>query len=183
MKVLPVVPYVGIGPLKLGLSPEQILAAIKQVRSAFHLPDNREIQISKDTEDDGFSLRYLDDAFFFLVRYQNNRAVEVAVDDTLKERAKIMLYDLDVFRTPAEQCVTFLKPFSPCSYDLEDEQLSTNYEFDDIGIRLWREHPFHPKLLFDESYMKEMSLVFDEMYRYLYFEIIAVKRQTDPNQV
>lgn len=182
MNVLPVVPYIGIGPLKLGLTPEQILDAIHQVRSAFQLPGNREIQVSEDREYDGFSLRYQDESFFFMVRYQNNRAVEVAVDDALRERARITLYDLDVFQTPAEQCITFLKQFSPCSYDLDDEQLSTNYEFDDIGIRLWREHPFHPKLLSDESYMKEMSLVIDEMYRYLYFEIIAVKRQTDPNQ-
>lgn len=43
-----------------------------------------------------------------------------------------MLYDLAVFQTPAEQLVTSLKQFSYCSYDMEDEQLSTNYEFNDI---------------------------------------------------
>ncbi len=175
MKSLSVIPHVGIGPLKLGMSPKQILDAINQIRSELSLPDNREIQISQDNEDDGFSLRYLDDSFFFMVRYRDNRAVEVAVNYELREHTIIMLYDMDVFQTLAEQLVTSLKQFSSCSYDLEDEQLSTNYEFNDIGVRLWREYPLHPKLLSDESYMKEMALVIDEMYRYLYFEIIAVK--------
>lgn len=157
------------------MSPKQILDAINQIRSEWSLPDNREIQISKDNEDDGFSLRYLYGSFFFMVRYRENRAVEVAVDHELREHAIIMLYDIDVFQTLAEQLVTSLKQYSSCSYDMEDEQLSTNYEFNDIGVRLWREQPFHQKLLFDQSYMKEMALVIDEMYRYLYFEIIAVK--------
>ena len=175
MKLLSVIPHVGIGPLKLGMSPKQILDAINQIRSDLSLPDNREIQISQDNEDDGFSLRYIDDSFFFMVRYRDYQAVEVAVDYELREHTIIMLYNMDVFKTLAEQLVTSLKQFSSCSYDLEDEQLSTNYEFNDIGVRLWREQPFHPKLLSDESYMKEMALVIDEMYRYLYFEIIAVK--------
>lgn len=175
MKSLSVIPHVGIGPLKLGMHPNQILDALYQIRFELSLPYNREIQISKDKEDDGFSLRYLDDSFFFMVRYRDNQAVEIAVNLVLREHAIIMLYDMDVFQTLAEQLVTSLKQFSFCSYDMEDEQLSTNYEFNDIGVRLWREHSFHPKLLSDESYIKEMALIIDEMYRYLYFEIVAVK--------
>ncbi len=175
MKSLSVIPHVGIGPLKLGMPPKQILDAINQIRFKWYLPDNWETQISENNEDDGFSLRYQNGSFFFMVRYRDNRAVEVAVDHELREHAIIMLYDMDVFQTPAEQLIISLKQFSSCSYDMEDEQLSTNYEFNDIGVRLWREEPFHPKLLSDESYMKEMALFIDEMYRYLYFEIISVK--------
>ena len=174
MQSLSVIPHVGIGPLKLGMSPEQILEAITLLRFEWPLPNTREIQISEHDEDDGFTLRYQDGSFFFMVRYRDNRAVEVAVDYSLSEHAIIMLYDIAVFQTPAEQLVASLKQLSPCSYDMEDEQLSTNYEFTDIGVRLWREEPFHPKLLSDESYMKDMALVIDDMYHYLYFEIIAV---------
>jgi len=175
LKSLSVIPHMGIGPLKLGMSPEQIIAAINQIRSEWALPDNRKIQISEDKEDDGFSLRYVHGSFFFMVRYRNNQAVEIAVDNELRNHIIITLYDMDVFQTPAEQLVLFLKQFGICSYDSDDEQLSWNYEFDNIGVRLWREHPFHPKLLSDESYMKEMEQVIDEMYQYLYFQIIAVK--------
>lgn len=73
-----------------------------------------------------------------------------------------------MFKADAEEMINALKRKSPCFYDLDDEQLSTNYEFPDIGIRLWREQPFHKKLLLDNDYM-------DEMYQYLYFQIAAVK--------
>lgn len=175
MKSLPVIPHVGIGPLKLGMSPEEMIDAINQVHVEWALPGDLNVQIAEDKENDGFSLRYLDGSFFFMAQYQNGQAVEVAVDYALREHVAITLYDMDVFQTPAEQLVHFLKQFSPCSYDLEDEQRSTNYEFSDIGVRLWREQPFHPDLLSDESYRKEMALVIDEMYHYLYFEVIAVK--------
>lgn len=175
MKSLSVIPQMGIGPLKLGMSPEQIITAINQMLTEFDFPDNRKIQIAEDKEDDGLSLRYLHGSFFFMVRYRNNQAVEIAVDHELREHAVITLYDMDIFQTPAEQLVPYLKQFSICSYDLDNEQLSTNYEFDNIGVRLWREQPFHTKLLSDDSYMKEMEQVIDEMYQYLYFQIIAVK--------
>lgn len=175
MKSLSVIPHMGIGPLKLGMSPEQIIAAINQIRSEWTLPDNREIQIAEDKEDDGYSLRYVHGSFFFMVRYRNNQAVEISVDNELRNHAIIILYDLDVFKTPAEQLVLFLKQFGTCSYDSEDEQLSCDYEFDSIDIRLWREQPFHLKLLSDETYMKDMELIIDEMYQYLYFQIITVK--------
>lgn len=174
VKLLSVIPHEGIGPLKLGMSPKEILDAINQIHSELSLQSKREIQISQYQEDDELTLKYLNDSFFFMVRYRDNQAVEVAVDYSLREHAIISPYDMDVFQTPAEQLVTSLKRLSSCSYDLEDEQLSTNYEFDDIGIRLWRGDAFHLKLLSDESYMKEMANVIDDMYHYLYFEIIAV---------
>ena len=70
--------------------------------------------------------------------------------------------------------VAFLKQYSSCVYEWDDEDLSTNYEFPAIGVRLWREDAFHPKLLLDKKYMEEMKLVIDDMYHYLYFEIVAV---------
>lgn len=177
MNLLPVIPHVGIGPLKLGMSLEQILENIKQLDAEWNLPDKREIQISKDAEIDGVvAFRYIKYDFFFMVQYRNNQAVEIAVDYELRNHAMITIYDKDVFKTTAEDMITFLKQFSSCSYDLEDELLSTNYEFPEIGVRLWRGDAFHQKLLSDKSYMEEMALVIEDMYQYLYFEIIAVQQ-------
>ncbi len=176
MKSLIVTPNKGIGSLKLGMSPEQILDAINQMISEFKISSKHDMQISMDKEEGSYSLRYISDAYFFMVRYQDNQAIEISVDRELSEQVKIILYDMDVFHTQVEQLVTFLKQYSDCSYDLEDEQLSTDYEFDNIGIRLWREEPFHPKLLANEAYRKEMELVIEEMYQYLYFNIVAVKK-------
>ena len=174
MKTLRVSPNVGIGLLELGMSPNQVLAAIKTECCDLLVP-GKDIEMSKDKEDDGYTLRYITNSFFFMVRYRNDRAIEISVDRELGKAMNVALYDIDVFNTQAEEVVDCLKQFSKCSYDAEDEQLSTNYEFDDIGIRLWREEPFHKKLLSDKAYMEQMDMVIEDMYRYLYFDIVTVK--------
>ena len=174
MKALRVKPNIGIGLLKFGMSPNQILAAIKTECDDLIVP-GQDIEMSEDKEDDGYTLRYITGSFFFMVRYRNDKAIEISVDRELVRTKKVVLYDVDVFNTPAEEVVDYAKRFSKCSHDAEDEQLSTNYEFDDIGVRFWREEPFHKKLLLDNVYMEEMSLVIEDMYRYLYFDIVTVK--------
>lgn len=177
MKELSILPHVGIWELKLGMSPKEILEKINRLCAEFHLPEMNEFQISKDDEVDGkYYLRYQSDFFFFLVQYDDKeQAVEIGIDRLISEQAVVRLYDLDVFKTPAEELILYLKKVSSCSYDDMDEQLSTNYEFNDIGIRLWREHPFHEKLLKDPAYIEEMRDTLHEMFRYRYFDIAAVQ--------
>lgn len=175
MRKLVVTPHVGLGSLKLGMSSEQILDAIKSEMDDLTVICNRDIQVSEDKEDDGYTLRYIIGSFFFMVRYRNGTAIEISVDRELGNGINVVLYDIDVFNTPVEDLVNYLKRFDECIYDTEDEQLSTNYEFNGIGICLWREEPFHEKLLLDRAYMEKMSLVIEEMYRYLYFDIVTVK--------
>lgn len=173
MLFLPVIPHVGIGPLKLGMSPEQILVTINQLRYQWTRPDKSKIQISEYKSED-LLLRYMDHDSFFMVRYKDDQAVEITIDNSLKELADITLFDINIFETPVEQLVADLKQFSAYTYDSDDEDLSTEYIFQDIGVRLWREHPFHKKLLLDKAYMKEMKLVIDDMFQYLYFEMVGV---------
>lgn len=175
MKVLPVIPHIGIGPLKLGMSPQQILAAIGEVQKNYDLPTRGKLQVSEEDDDGGILLRYSCNAFFFMVRYRNNQAIEVDVDDQISDYLTVSLYEKDVFKVEAEDLIHMLKKRSAYSIDDVDEQLSTNYEFPDIGIRLWREYAFHKKLLSDKKYVEEMSLIIDEMYQYLYFQIVGVQ--------
>lgn len=176
MKHILIVPHEGIGLLKLGMNPDQIEAAILQQYGEWAPAENPRITISKDAEIDGVVCqRYLYGDLFFMVSYKDGYAVEIGVDRSLSSMAVVSLYNMDVFTTPAEQLIFALKEFSPCFYDLDDELLSTDYEFAEIGIRLWREAAFHPKLLLDETYMNEMSQVIDDMRQYLYFDLIAIK--------
>lgn len=178
-KVLSIALHEGIGLLKIGMRPEQILASIKEMYAEERLSGDSDlpIQISEDLEIvKGVTiLRYTNPSFFFMVQYQKGHAVEISVDRYSGEHRKIMLYDIDIFQTSAEQLITRLKEFSSCVYDTDDEQLSYTYEFNDIGIRLWREDVFHPKLFLDKDYMDMMKLVIDDMVRYLYFDMITVK--------
>lgn len=175
MRKIVVTPHVGLGSLKLGMSSEQILDAIKSEMDDLNVICNRDIQVSEDKEDDGYTLRYIIGSFFFMVRYRNDIAIEISVDRELGKGMNIVLYDVNVFNTPVEDLVNYLKRFDECIHDTEDEQLSTNYEFNGIGICLWREEPFHEKLLLDQAYVEKMSLVIEEMYRYLYFDTVTVK--------
>lgn len=174
MDLILVTPHVGIGPLKLAMSPQQILAAINKLRESCTLPVGRNFQIAEEKEDDGYTLRYAGNSFFFMVRYRNNQAIEISVDRDISEYLNVTLYEKEVFKLEAEEWVNILKNMSSYSYDLDDEQLSTCYEFPDIGIRLWREYPFHRKLLASKAYVERMSLMIDEMYQYLYFQVITV---------
>ena len=174
MKTLSVIPHEGIGSLKLGMSPEQILTALAELYAEFSIGNSGNIKIAQEKEEDGFTLRYFNNCVFFMVRYQGERAVEIGVDYEIQKYAEVTLYDKSVFTTLAEEMVAFLKQYSSCVYEWDDEDLSTNYVFPAIGVRLWREDAFHPKLLLDKKYMEEMKLVIDDMYHYLYFEIVAV---------
>ena len=174
MKRLEVVPHEGIGPLKLGMSPEEIVRTLEQLHTDWSYQER--FIISKDIDADGcYVLQYQDDASFFMVSYRDDKAVEISVNYLLREQAVITFSDLDVFKTPAEELVKALKKFGSCTCDWEDEQLGTDYVFPELGIRLWREEPFHSKLLSDKEYMEQMKMVIDEMYRYLRFEIIGVR--------
>lgn len=175
MKVLPVIPHIGIGPLKLGMSPQQILAAIDELQKNYDLPTMRKLQISKRDDDGEILLRYCSDIFFFMVRYRNNQAIEVDVDYQISDYLTVSLYEIDVFKEEAEELIHILKKRSSYSIDDFDEQRSTNFEFLDIGIRLWREYAFDKKLLSDKTFVEEMSMDDNEIYQYLHFQIIGVQ--------
>ena len=102
MRKLVVTPHVGLGSLKLGMSSEQILDAIKSEMDDLTVICNRDIQVSEDKEDDGYTLRYIIGSFFFMVRYRNGTAIEISVDRELGNGINVVLYDIDVFNTPVE---------------------------------------------------------------------------------
>ena len=172
-----VTPHEGIGSLKLGMSPEEILAAVQRDLTDLKIVSKRGIQISEDRErDPSFqTLRYMEDIYFSMVRYQNGKAIEISVNWGLRDDVKVSLYGLDVFNTPAEDVIRFMKQIGTCIHDEPVEQLSTEYEFPALGIRFWRERAFHEKLLQDRAYVEAMQLVLEEEKRYLYFDIVTVK--------
>lgn len=175
MNSIIITPHSSIGPLQLGMDHEQILAAIQQLNDELQFSNDKKLIISQDKHDNQTSIRYMSDFFFFMVQYQNNHAVEIAIDYELRNHIPIMLYGMDFFKTPAEEIVMSLKKLSNYTYDcLEDEQLSTTYEFHKLGLRLWRDDAFHPKLLNDAEYMDKMKFVIEDMYHFLYFELIAI---------
>ena len=112
-----------------------------------------------------------------LVTYEQEQAVEIAVDCSLREVCPVLLGGLDCFKMKAETLVQTLQRSSPCIWDDEEEQLATNYEFPALGIRLWRENAFDPRLLTDPGYRAEKGEDWEEERQYLYFQVVAVQRR------
>lgn len=183
MHSLIVTPGRSIGPLTLGMSPDEILETLSHLRHIWDPQNSREIAITKGRDEDDFYWRYQDGFSFFMVRYQQERAVEIGLDHYLRDQLPITLCQMDVFQTTAEELVKSLKRHSPCVCDSEDEQLGYNYVFPNIGVRLWRENCFHPKLLLDSKYMQGLWHMVDELKKNLYFDIVAVRRQGDDSSV
>jgi hypothetical protein len=161
------------------MPPEEILAGIEVMRAEWEPVAKGEIQIIEDRITELSVVRYMsnpcdDVPFFFIVTYEDGRAVEIGVNRDVNGTEPVKLDQLEVFSLPADCIVPFLKLSYSCTADDADEQLATAYEFPELGIRFWREEPFHQKLLGDEEYLDMMGDTVVEMFRQLYFDIVYV---------
>lgn len=140
MKEIPIIPHDGIGPLHLQMSRQQIEEIVNRLHAKFSSQRDSSVLIAEDLEEDGYT-RYQDDSFFLMIKYKKGSAIEICVNRDLRDSDHVIvtLLGMDVFCTPAKQLVTKLKQLSSCSCDVSDERFGTNYEFADLGIRLWRE--------------------------------------------
>ena len=120
------------------------------------------------------SFRYTCGLFWFQAAYRDNRAIEISADRLIREWMPVMLFGFDLFRTPADELIPALKGKAPCACDTEDEELGYEYRFDALGLRFWREDAFHPKLLRDENYVREMAAVLEDQKRFRYFDTVTI---------
>ncbi len=169
-------PHIGIGPIKIGMTKEKLEETLLNIRFCYTPLDKSCFQISRDisSQNDDYTVRYQSSNLFIMVRYQKDRAAEISVDRGAAQHFPVILYDMEVFSTQVELLIEALTKYCPYECNHEDSLLSTEYLFPNLGIRLWREDVFHPKLLSDESYMRTMGQVIDDMYRYQFFDIITI---------
>lgn len=176
MDALEIFPGQGLGPLRLGIPPEALEGTLTRLRIDWS-PAPVSIWAERQAETDAPGLitgRYGDERSFFLVQYQNGQAVEIGVDRLLDETLPVLWEGLPLFRLPAEEVVAALSRKSPVLCDHPDTDLGTDYRFPALGLRLWRERAFHPKLLQDPDYRRDMAEVLEKETRYRYFQLAAV---------
>ena len=112
MEEIIVDPHIGIGQLKLSMTPDELETAFLRMRSNWAESTNDSVQIEciKETDDPDFITgRYADDRLFFLVQYQNGRAIEISVHKMLIQALPVKLFGVDVFNLKAEQIIDWLK--------------------------------------------------------------------------
>ena len=179
MREIIIEPHIGIGQLKLGMTSDELENALLQMKKQWSNSSDEAMQMERCAETDDPNLitgRYMDNDSFFLVQYRNGKATEIGIQRDLSKVASIKLFGIDMFNTTAECIIDSLMKKDNVICNEKDLQLGTEYFFPEIGVRLWRERAFHPKLLNDQHYMKEMHSVLEDEYRYQYFELVTVVR-------
>jgi len=179
------IPGESIGPLKLGMSPDEILNALESIQFQWPPKGTTPVQVIEDRmfRPDGTRLiRYMNGGsapvpFFFIVEYKDDHAAEISVNRDLSVVwEQQMMRFVDFFATPADILIPYLKYFSACICGSADEDLGTEYIFPELGLRLWREMAFHPKMLADEAYMESIGEIILDEFKNVFFEIVSVRK-------
>ena len=177
MEEIIVEPHIGIGQLKLGMAPDELEKTLLQMKKQWSNSSDEAMQMERCAETGDPNLitgRYMDNDSFFLVQYRNGKATEIGIQRDLSKVASIKLFGMDMFNTAAECIIDSLMKKDNVICNEKDLQLGTEYIFPKIGVRLWRERAFHPKLLKDPLYMEEMQAVLEDEYQYQYFQMVTV---------
>ena len=149
MKEIIIEPHIGIGQLKLGMTSDELENALLQMKKQWSNSSDEAMQMECCEE--------TDDPNLITGRYMDNDS-----------------FGMDMFNTTAECIIDSLMKKDNVICNEKDLQLGTEYLFPEIGVRLWRERAFHPKLLKDPLYMEEMQAVLEDEYQYQYFQMVTV---------
>lgn len=166
-----VTPSKGIGNIQIGMSKTEIDNMFNpkytEEEKINHLVFNCEEKTNL------LSVRY-NNSMFVVLYDSSNTAIEISAAIDFFEDEPLILYDMDLSRSKAEDIILTLRNYASFTYDGDDEDLSTTYIFKDLGITLWRESGFHSKLLNDNEFLS-MSLE-DQEYekRFMFFNSISI---------
>ena len=115
------------------------------------------------------------------IGFRDGRVYEIELADSIGEWADVMLGDIHVFHDKAEDVVAALEGQAACSWEFPDKELSTTYEFPELGVSLWRESAFHPKLYEDPEYLQEFQSMSSEQQedelRFWHFQSLCLQAE------
>ena len=136
MQTIIVYPHKGIGSINFGMTRNEV----EQIISPKHY--------GEQSIYDSIFIQYSD----YHITYKDNLVSEICVNK--HDEYKVLINNIDVFRTKAEEIFDTFKRNSEYDCDCEDEYLSRTYDFKDLGMSLWRESAYHPKLLNEEWFQE-----------------------------
>lgn len=184
-RAVEILPGRAVGALALGMAREELEAALARRRAAEAELDDPAAPLYPEPLGLDYggcggveSVRYFVTPYeLYLVDYEGGRAVSIGVQRDVLARYVPTLYGVSVFETHAEELVARLKARGPCTCGGPDEELGCAYTFETLGLSLWRERAFHPKLLEDGAFAQAFrGELLEEEMRYWYFEIVSVHR-------
>ena len=163
MKNLIIKPNKSIGQIKFGMTRNEINNLL-----------NDEKKISSQNNDINF---FWYEDYIYLIGYKRNKVIEINIMDKALYKYNVLLDGIDLFKNKVEDIIPYLKSKYELSFDGEDEDLSTLYEFTSLGISLWRESSFHSKLLNSKDF-KLLSVENQEYEKkFLFFNSINLTKK------
>lgn len=158
---------VGIGPLKVGMSRQEIETILSELHS--QLGGRKPFSPGRDERvnptDHHYMVRYFVGnsvggmGAFFLIDYNNdNQTVSVSINYD-SDCLHVTLLGLPVFTTTAEKLVELLKDCGPCVHDGADPLLADQLAYPTLGIRFWRENFFVPDCQDDPEWQRKCAAV------------------------
>ena len=124
MIVYEVMPHIGVGPVKLGMSREKVRGIMPSPCQAFLKGQNAEHET---------------DAFHdcgFQVCYGGESPVAEFIELSRESGFRVIYRGVDIFATPADQVLAHVSNDAP--YDPADPELGYSYIFPDLDLSLWR---------------------------------------------
>ena len=146
-------PGEGFGPFRLGMEE----AEVEQLRRALDLREP---------------------PYAFYLEYLDGKLSRIGLDSF--SGAAAVYQDLDLFHTHAEEIIGALAEQEDFLCDCADPELASTYRFPALGLELWREGAYHPKLLRNSRFMEELGHdpeLLAEEQQFWYFHQVWV--QTD----
>ena len=145
-------PGEGFGPFTLGMTEEKAEEARQQLEQAEKEAGEVGRLFGRDGAPESFQLEYQDGR---LSRIGLNRASDLCV----------FYQGMDLMRTHAEELIPALARETEVRCDCEDPELGSTYEFPKLGLELWRERVYHPKLM-DRPGFQELIWALPENLEY-----------------
>ena len=130
METYEVYPRAGLGPFRLGMPREEA----EKIRARLGLPEPP-------------------DSFY--LEYEEGRLSRIGLNAA--EDVRILYRGLDLIHTHAEDVIAALSKESGFVCDCADHDLADTYDFPALGLELWREEPYHPKLLEEPGFQRMLA--------------------------
>ena len=139
MKEIIIIPHIGIGQLKLGMTSDELENALLQMKKQWSNSSDEAMQMERCAETGDPNLitgRYMDNDSFFLVQYRNGKATEIGIQRDLSKVASIKLFGMDMFNTTAECIIDSLMSMAKQdNYKKERTETALSFHFSDFGMR------------------------------------------------
>lgn len=157
MKEIVVIPNESVAELHLGMTREQVEGIVAGLCAANGGTGNIPESESTDVEAQFATYRLWPTGIYYYVSYLDDALCHITVNGGIEGQTVATLYGIDLFSQKAQEVVAQLLPYGRCVCDRPDPLLAYTYYFPTLGILLWREMPYHPKLLQQQAYL-DLSL-------------------------